>query len=81
MHILGLKSPIRKKWYHSCTQSEINEKARHVHYNVLARNFKGERPLKKLTTDVSYVYLKHRKVFLSVINYCYDHSIFSIFSI
>ncbi|WP_142925206.1 IS3 family transposase, partial [Streptococcus iniae] len=38
MRILGLRSPIRQKKYHSCTQGEINEKARHVHYNVLAQN-------------------------------------------
>ena len=56
MRILGHKSPIRQKRYQSCTQGEINEKARHVHYNMLARNFKTERPFQKLTTDVSYVY-------------------------
>ncbi|WP_156021154.1 IS3 family transposase, partial [Streptococcus ruminantium] len=75
MHILGHQSPIRKKRYHSCTQREINEKARHVHYNVLARNFKAERPLQKLTTDVSYVYHKQGRMFLSVIKDCYDNSI------
>ncbi|BDD39285.1 IS3 family transposase [Streptococcus ruminantium] len=75
MRILGLKSPIRKKRYHSCTQREINEKARHVHYNVLARNFKAERPLQKLTTDVSYVYHKQGRMFLSIIKDCYDNSI------
>lgn len=75
MRILGLKSPIRKKRYQSCTQREINEKARHVHYNVLARNFKAQRPLQKLTTDVSYVYHKQGRMFLSVIKDCYDHSI------
>ena len=71
----GLKSPIRKKRYHSSTQREINEKARHVHYNVLARNFKAERPLQKLTTDVSYVYHKQGRMFLSVIKDCYDNAI------
>lgn len=75
MRILGLKSPIRKKRYQSCTQREKNEKARHVHYNVLARNFKAERPLQKLTTDVSYVYHKQGRMFLSVIKDCYDNSI------
>lgn len=75
MRILGHRSPIRKKRYQSCTQREINEKARHVHYNVLARNFKAERPLQKLTTDVSYVYHKQGRMFLSVIKDCYDNSI------
>ena len=75
MRILGHQSPIRKKRYQSCTQREINEKARHVHYNVLARNFKAERPLQKLTTDVSYVYHKQGRMFLSVIKDCYDNSI------
>ena len=75
MRILGHHSPIRKKRYHSCTQREITEKARHVHYNVLARNFKAERPLQKLTTDVSYVYYNYGRMFLSVINDCYDNSI------
>lgn len=45
MRLLGLRSPIRQKRYQSCTQREINEKARHVHYNVLTRNVKAERPL------------------------------------
>lgn len=32
------------------------------HYNVLARNFKAERPLQKLTTDVGYVYHKQGRL-------------------
>ncbi|MCB5060049.1 DDE-type integrase/transposase/recombinase, partial [Streptococcus mutans] len=75
MRILGHHSPIRKKRYHSCTQREITEKARHAHYNVLARNFKAERPPQKLTTDVSYVYYNYGRMFLSVIKDCYDNSI------
>ena len=77
MRILGHQSPIRKTQYQycTCTQREINEKARHVHYNVLARNLKAERPLQKLTTDVSYVYHKQGRMFLSVIKDCYDTSI------
>lgn len=71
MRILGLKSPTRKKRYQSCTQREINEKARHVHYNVLARNFKAEYP----PTGVNYVYHKQWRLFLSVIKDDYDHSI------
>ena len=75
MRILGLKSPIRKKKYDSCTQGEINEKARHVHYNMLARRFEASRPNQKLVTDVSYVYYKNGRMFLSVIKDLYDNSI------
>lgn len=75
MQILGLKSPIRKKRFESCTQKEINEKARHVHYNVLARQFKANRPLHKLVTDVSYIYHKEGRLFISVIKDLYDNSI------
>ena len=75
MRILGLKSPIRQKKYHSCTQRELNEKARHVHYNVLARNFKASRPLEKCVTDVSFVYHKQGRMYLSVIKDLYDNSI------
>ncbi|HEM5124013.1 TPA: ISL3 family transposase [Streptococcus suis] len=42
---------------------------------MLALNFKAERPLQKLTTDVSYVYHKQGRMFLSVIKDCYDNSI------
>ena len=75
MRILGLTSKVRKKRYQSCTQRERNEKARHVHHNMLARNFKASRPLEKLVTDVSYVYHKQGRMFLSVIKDLYDNSI------
>jgi len=75
MRILGLQSPIRKKRFVSCTQKEINEKARIVHYNVLARDFEAHRPLFKLVTDVSYIYHKEGRLFLSVIKDLYDNSI------
>lgn len=75
MRILGLKSPIRKKKYDSCTQGEINEKARHVYYNVLARRFEASRPNQKLVTDASYVYYKNGRMFLSVIKDLYYNSI------
>lgn len=75
MRILGLQSPIRKKRFVSCTQKEINEKARIVHYNVLARAFEAHRPLFKLVTDVSYIYHKEGRLFLSVIKDLYDNSI------
>lgn len=75
MQILGIQSPIRKKKYQSCTQQKINEKARIVCVNVLARNFKATRPYEKLVTDVSYIYHKSGRLFLSVIKDLYDNSI------
>ena len=75
MRILGLKSPIRKKKYNSCTQREINEKARHIHYNMLARRFEASRPNQKLVTDVRYFYYKNGRIFLSIIKDLYDNSI------
>lgn len=75
MKILKIQSPIRKKRYKSCTQREINEKARIVCTNVLARDFKADRPYHKLVTDVSYIYHKNGRLFLSVIKDLYDNSI------
>jgi transposase InsO family protein len=75
MQILEIKSPIRKSRYENCTQQDINEKARIVHNNFLARNFEASRPLEKLVTDVSYVYHKSGRLYLSVIKDLYDNSI------
>jgi len=75
MQILGIKSPIRKKRFESCTQREANEKARTVCTNVLARNFKATKPYQKLVTDVSYIYHKSGQLYLSVIKDLYDNSI------
>ncbi len=75
MKLLGLSSPIRKKRYQCCTKEEPNEKARIVCDNVLARNFTASRPLKKLVTDVSYIYCQQGRMYLSVIKDLYDNSI------
>ncbi|WP_271329489.1 MULTISPECIES: IS3 family transposase [Lactococcus] len=75
MQILGLKSPIRKKRFTSCTKRERNEKARVVMPNALAQNFVATRPNQKLVTDVSYIYHKSGRCFLSVIKDLYDNSI------
>ena len=75
MQILNLHSPIRKKRFINCTKQEVNEKARSVHYNVLARDFKANRPLFKLVTDVSYIYHKKGRLYISVIKDLYDNSI------
>lgn len=66
-----------QKKYHYCRQGELNEKARHAHYNdnVLAQNFKASRPLEKCVTDVSFVYHKHGRMYLSVIKDLYDNPI------
>jgi len=51
--ILPIQSPFYKKRFINYTKQEINEKARIVHHNVLARNLQ---PLYKLVTDVSYIH-------------------------
>ncbi|RSI09786.1 hypothetical protein D8886_03500 [Streptococcus sanguinis] len=42
---------------------------------MLARRFEASRPNQKLVTDVSYVYYKNGRMFLSVIKDLYDNSI------
>ena len=68
------KSPIRKKHLISCTRQEINKKARKVQTNLLARYFVATRPHEKLVTDVSYVYHKQGRPYLSIIKHFYDNS-------
>lgn len=75
MRQLDLKSPIRKKRFTSCTRQERNKKARKVSPNLLARDFVATGPNQKLVTDVSYVYHKQGRLFLSVIKDLYDNSI------
>lgn len=75
MHVLGLRSPIRKKRFKSCTRQERNKKARQVSSNFLAREFTSDRPNQKLVTDVSYLYHKSGRLFLSVVKDLYDNSI------
>lgn len=77
MQILGIKSPIRKRRYIHTTLREVNKKARHVQHNMLARDFKASRPLEKLVTDVSYLYHRKGRMFISVIKDLYDNSIVS----
>ena len=75
MTILGIKSPIRKSRFECCTQQDINEKSRIVCNNFLDRKFEASRPLEKLVTDVSYIYHKNGRLYLSVIKDLYDNSI------
>lgn len=75
MNILGIKSPIRKSKFENCTQQDINKKSRIVCENFLDRKFEASRPLEKLVTDVSYIYHKSGRLYLSVIKDLYDNSI------
>ena len=75
MRIMGLLSPVRKKRFKCCTIRELNEKARTVCENVLARDFNATRPNEKLVTDVSYVYHQKGRKFLSVVKDLFDNSI------
>lgn len=75
MRILSLKSPIRKRKFECTTMREINEKARTVKPNVLARRFVASRPYEKLVTDVTYMYHQKGRMYLSVIKDLYDNSI------
>jgi transposase InsO family protein len=75
MRILGLKSPVRKRRYRYTTPSEAQQKSRIVSPNILNRDFSADKPLKKLVTDVSYIYHKGGRLYLSVIKDLYDNSI------
>lgn len=75
MRILDLKSPIRKQRFECTTQREMNEKARTIKPNVLARKFVASHPNEKLVTDVTYIYHQKGRMYLSVIKDLYDNSI------
>ncbi|XMB68070.1 IS3 family transposase [Mycoplasmatota bacterium zrk1] len=75
MKLLGIQSPVRRKRFKSCTINDPNEKSRDVKPNALDRNFKANKPLQKLVTDVSYVYHKGGRLYLSVLKDLYDNSI------
>lgn len=75
MRRLGLKSPIRKKKYIHYSQKNIAQKVVTVAPNFLNREFKSDAPMKKLVTDVSYLYHKKGRLFLSVVIDLYDNSI------
>lgn len=77
MRILGLKSPIRKRRYRYSTPSKVVQQSRIVSPNILNRDFKADKPLQKLVTDVSYIYHKSGRLYLSVIKDLYDNSILS----
>ena len=60
MKICGLKCKIRRKKYRSY-KGEIGK----IADNILNRNFKADKPLRKLVTDVTEFKVKDRKVYLS----------------
>jgi putative transposase len=75
MKILDLKSPIRKKKYIHYTRKEMAHKVIKVAPNLLNREFYANAPMQKLVTDVSYLYHKNGRLFLSVVKDLYDNSI------
>lgn len=75
MRILGLKSLIRKKRYRYTTPYKAQQKSRIVSPNILNRDFRAASPLEKLVTDISYIYHKGGRLYLSVIKDLYDNSI------
>ncbi|XMB68116.1 IS3 family transposase [Mycoplasmatota bacterium zrk1] len=77
MRLLGIQSPVRKKRFKSCTINDPNEKSRNVLQNALDRKFEANMPLQKLVTDISYVYHKDGRLYLSVLKDLYDNSIVS----
>ena len=77
MRILGLKSAARKRHHPKSYYSEARAQTRIISPNVLNRDFTAKHPLEKLVTDVSYIYHKNGKLYLSVIKDLYDNSILS----
>jgi len=77
MQILNIQSPIRKKKFKSCTIRELDEKTRVVKSNILNRNFTASKPCEKLVTDISYIYHKSGRLYLSMLKDLYDNSILS----
>ncbi|MGN8067322.1 IS3 family transposase [Lactococcus lactis] len=75
MRILNIKSPIRKKKYFHYSRKEISINSILVAPNILNRDFKAKAPFEKLVTDVSYIYYKTGRLFLSVVKDLFDNSI------
>lgn len=75
MQILNIKSPIRKKKFFYYSRKEISLNSILVAPNILNRNFEAKAPFEKLVTDVSYLYHKSGRVFLSIVKDLFDNSI------
>lgn len=75
MRILNIKSPIRKKKYFHYSRKEISINSILVAPNILNRDFKAKAPFEKLVKDVSYIYHKTGRLFLSFVKDLFDNSI------
>jgi len=75
MRILNIKSPIRKKKFFHYSRKEVSLNSIIVSSNILNRNFQAKVPMEKLVTDVSYIYHKNGRLFLSVVKDLFDNSI------
>lgn len=75
MRILNIKSPIRKKKFFHYSRKEVSLNSILVSANILNRNFEARAPMEKLVTDVSYIYHKNGRLFLSVVKDLFDNSI------
>ena len=73
MNILGLKGKQRKNGKYHSYKGEIGK----VADNLLARNFKAEKPFEKLTTDVTEFKVCDSKVYLSPVMDLYNREIVS----
>ena len=68
----GLKCEIRKRKYRSY-KGEVGK----IAPNIIARNFKADKPNQKWTTDVTEIAVKDQKVYLSPILDMYNGEIIS----
>ncbi len=75
IQILNIKSPIRKKNFFYYSRKEISLNSILIAPNILNRNFEVKAPFEKLVTDVSYLYHKSGRVFLSIVKDLFDNSI------
>ncbi|WP_373426109.1 IS3 family transposase [Paenibacillus radicibacter] len=69
MKKLGIRSMIRKKRRYFGKQASV------VHPNRLERQFHAEAPLRKLVTDITYIRVGERFMYLSVIQDLYNNEI------
>lgn len=77
-HENGLLSHIRKRKHPKNYYASHKEEMKHtVSENILNRNFKSEKPLKKMCTDITYIKVKRGWLYLSVIIDLYNREIIS----
>lgn len=71
MHVMGLKSLVRPKKYHSYRGQQANVP------NILARQFQADRPNQKWVTDVTEFNVRGQKLYLSPVMDLYNGEIVS----